>query len=150
MSNVYIQIYERVIELSEEINGLYDIDPMINIKIDKSAGVFTGECTTTYKKPAMYIDLFIPSNIITFGKKNKTTLDMILIHEYCHYMKALKLCANDRQKDSDDYTKYISERKQDERKTWRQTKALALQLGLWNKMFFKSLRTYVYSSDIYY
>ena len=97
----------------------------------------------------MGIDIVVPWDC-TLSKQDRIFLDIILCHEYCHYIEALGLTAAERQRLAYLYEEDTRTRKLDEQKTWRQTRKLAKRLGIWNKQFYKCIHQYIYAGWLKY
>jgi len=146
---MFDQIYFRVVELSSAINALLNVNPRIIINFGSVGSDPYGACMIISKKSAMYITLNFPENF-KWDKNNRVFVDMMLCHEYCHYIEDSLLFAKDREQSINNYLESAQLRAQDERKTWRRTKELAIQLGLWHKPFYNIVKKCMHASDIRY
>ena len=142
-------IFFRVKKLSGKINKLYDINPTIKLKIFSSKMELNGSCVVDYKNSNMYIELNIPHDL-KMTLKNRASLDILIIHEYCHFIEALSLTWPKRTTAAKLYLKNLQEKTRDVQKTWRQTKELAQILGMWNKDFYNSVQDWTYVSNLNY
>lgn len=148
MSFIYPEIYEYVRELSSRINVLYHINPRIYIIYSNKNVEIEGSCMPAYRKDRMYLEVIIPYNYTTFGKKHQAEVASTLVHEYGHYLTELSLKAKDRIALARAYEQSQKVRKYDEQSNWTTTKRLAKQLGLWNKLFFRVCRESYYTSNL--
>jgi len=142
----FCEIIEHVEDISERINVVYDIRPGILIVFNQYREV-GGASVSMYKTPDMYIELTIPHNY-TLGRKNKVTIIVILVHEYCHYLKSLEMGSYERVASVQRYQKDQLIRRADEQRNWNATKKMAKKLGLWNKLFYSIARECYYTSAL--
>ena len=149
ITTTFDTLYCRIRDLSEKINELHNVNPKVYLKFGKNTENPAGSCAATYKKVDMYIEIILPQNFKT-SAKNKTLVDVMLCHEYCHYLEALTQSASDRKASIDLYNNDRVERTRDEKKTWRKTRALAKCLGLWNRKFYNAIKDCYYASDLQY
>lgn len=143
------RVRKHIEQLSGEINNLYEVDPDIYVRLGHKNTSIAGLCNTTYHRPQMYISLLIPC-FIKMGRAVTTDLNILICHEYCHYLDALAHTARERHDSGNEYENDPIARKIDEHRTWRQTCELAKELGLWNKHFYNCLKKYNYTSEITY
>jgi len=143
------EVFLRVKELSDKIDDLYDINPVIKLRFFSKDIEMNGSCIVTYQKTNMYIELNIPHDL-KMTRSNKVLLDVMLLHEYCHFIEALGLTGPERKSSSDLYNRKPQEKTRDEKKTWRQTKKLAQALGLWDRKFYNAVNSCTYVSDLTY
>ena len=99
MSIIIEEIFLHVRKLSNRLNELYKIDPPIKLRIFSEVDV-NASCIVTYKKNDMYIELNISQSL---SKKDKDSIDGLIIHEYCHYMKSLAQTGKERK-----YERYLN------------------------------------------
>jgi len=146
---IIYKMYKRIKNLSNKINNMYKVSPQIFIRFEDTDTQVNGSCITSYKKSDIILEINLPSN---FGYKKKEALfiDMVLIHEYCHYIEALSVPAKTRKELIFKYIESSKERMRDEKKTWRQTKKMAKCLGLWNKLFYNNTQQCLYACDLTY
>ena len=142
----FCEIIEHVEDISERINVVYDIRPGILIVFNQYREV-GGASVSMYKTPDMYIELTIPHNY-TLGRKNKVTIIVILVHEYCHYLKSLEMGSYERVASVQRYQKDQLIRRADEQRNWNATKKMAKKLGLWNKLFYNIARECYYTAAL--
>jgi len=150
MSYMIEEVFLRVQKLSDRINKLYNINPIVDIaffETDALGETFGGLCIVSSNP--MYIVVSVPYNI-ELTSKNVIQLDVTLIHEYCHYREELVRTRAERQKSASLYIKDSRERAKDERKAWRNTKKMAKLLGLWSRPFFREIKTLPFSSNLTY
>lgn len=143
-----LQIITLVSRLSTQINTKYDVHPDILIAFGVSKpGDLGGECSVLYNRQSMKIELQIPWKQIY----NTSTIDAItplIIHEYAHYVYALKLTPEQRVADQKQYEADNAFRINDEKRTWRHTKKMAIELGLWNDAVKRATLTFKYSTQV--
>lgn len=151
MSTSFDKVYERIVSVSNRIDKLYGTDPLICIKVHSKDTQLEpeGTCTISYQKPSMEIIVEIPQKF-KWTKFNRALIDMVICHEYCHYIAAIEQPARLRDDDVVLYLNNSQAKALDEKKTWYRTKALAKQLGLWDRAFFTAVKGCVYTSDINY
>jgi len=106
-----------------------------------------GIAVAAYKASDMYIELNIPYNY-TFGRKRKSILTCILIHEYCHYINALAMSGKERTDNIITYKNDQRYRRTEEQRNWTATKQLAKKLGLWNSLFYSAVCECYYTASV--
>lgn len=146
---IFDEVYTYVGGLSHAINLIHGFDPYVYIRFAPKGATLEGVCNTSYRRPCMYIALTVPVDF-TLTQRNAMALDVILCHEYCHYIDALMHTGRERHDSGEMYEKDQIAKKVDECRTWRQTRDLAKELGLWNKKFFDCLKECEYTSEITY
>ena len=132
--------------LSGRINCIYDIQPKIFLRFNQNSEV-GGAAILMYNISDMYIELNIPHNY-TFGRKHRTTLACILIHEYCHYIDALTMSNKVRADNMAVYMNSSKRRCLEEQCNWTATKRLAKKLKLWNKLFYEAVCEWDYTTAL--
>lgn len=133
-------------ELSVQACSLLNV-PQPVIQIILCAGKdFDGGMHSRYKKEKMYIELKLP-HTLKF-QKDKLLIAAITIHEHCHYKDSFEMTPKERKKSLDEYLNNQHKRAADEKRTWRCTKKVAKNLGLWTKKFFKEVKTCEYASEL--
>ncbi len=142
------RVYTYVKKLSRDINRLHDIDPDIHVAFGPKGIRFSGFCIMD-RGADMYILLRLPVNF-DITPIHKTDINVLLCHEYCHYLYALTSTGKERHESIELYVNDHTAKKIDEHRTWRQTCTLAQDLGLWNKPFFTRLKDCEYTSEITY
>lgn len=145
-SGTYCEIFEYTQDLSEQINNMYNIQPIVYLMFNQDKNL-SGAAIVAYKLSDMYIELNIPYNF-TFGRKHKMEFACILVHEYCHYIDATTMSAKQRVLSVQKYTDNHEYKKADEYRNWTATKRLAKKLGLWNKAFYAVIQEYYYTSTL--
>ena len=141
----YLALIHFIMQLSDELNRAYHIHPEIRIifgAADENA--VGGSCATLYHRDDMYIEVNLP------WKQSYTTaitgaLTCLLIHEYAHYIWALKFTPAERTDDNQKYLNDTTFRRNDEYRTWTHTKKMLKDLGYWNSAIRKSCLTFSYS-----
>ncbi|GAG30164.1 unnamed protein product [marine sediment metagenome] len=143
------RVYAYVKKLSRAINRIHDIDPNVYVAFGPKDMKISGVCNTGYRGPDMYISLAVPVDF-DLTPKHQTEIDVVLCHEYCHYIDAILSTGRERHDSGELYEKDQATKKADEHRTWRQTCKLAQNLGLWNKQFFIRLKECEYTTEITY
>lgn len=143
------RVYTYVKKLSHTINRMHNIDPNIHVEFGPKGIQIAGFCNTGYRGPDMYISLEFPVDF-DMTPIHKIDIDVLLCHEYCHYIYAVSSTGKERHVSSELYINDHTSKKSDEHRTWRQTCKLAQDLGLWNKKFFTRLKECEYTSEITY
>lgn len=94
----------------------------------------------------MYVKIFVPHSVNL--KKHKMILTTIIIHEHCHYVDNYNMSIKERAESSNAYIKDPNARKIDEMRTWRSTKRVAKELGIWTKELFDEIKQFHFSSRL--
>ena len=143
------RVHKHVEKVSRIINAVYGIDPLVYVQVGPPGTIPSGYCKVSYKNSCMYIALVVPVDL-ELTPENKTSLTVVLCHEYCHYVDAIAHTGRERYDAGNRYEKEQIAKKADECKTWRQTRELAKELDLWDKQFFVCLKDCKYTSEITY
>lgn len=149
--------YERIVDYIEEISNRIEAEyPELDFSLlvvwlvfkpITSTTVYDGLCHTGYKKTKMKIEILLPQ-MNTVSAADKRNLALILMHEYCHYIDALQQSAEERHQESLRYASDTKHASIDERRTWGQTRALAIKLNLWSKRMYTLCRRYKHTSGM--
>jgi len=142
----FCDIIEYVKDISGRINAMYNVRPGISIVFNQYVEI-GGASVSMYKTPDMYIELAIPHNY-TLGRENRVTIAVVIIHEYCHYLKSLEMGSHERVVSVQQYQTDQLIRRADEQRNWNATKKMAKKLGLWNKLFYSIARECYYTSAL--
>ena len=143
----FCEIIEHVKDISGCINDMYNVRPGISIVFINQYREVGGASVSMYKTSDMYIELTIPHNY-TLGRKNKITIAVVIVHEYCHYLKSLEMGSRERVVSVQQYPADQLIRRADEQRNWNATKKMAKNLGLWNKLFYNIARECYYTSAL--
>jgi len=143
---LYWTLVNYVEELSEHLNKVCRIRPKIFLRINQD-DLIGGSTALSRRSMSTYIELDVPHDYV-LNRKNKIEITCMLIHEYCHYLDAIKMTKEERAENIDGYTSNLKAKRADEQRTWRATKRLAKLLGLWNKSFYKAARKCQYTAAL--
>lgn len=144
----FCEIIEHVKDISGRINAMYNVRPGISVVFNQHKDIEIGGASVSmYKVPDMYIELTIPHNY-TLGRKNKVTITVVLIHEYCHYLKSLEMGSHERIASVQQYQANQLIRRADEQRNWNATKKMAKKLDLWDKLFYSIARECYYTAAL--
>ena len=150
MPSIYCEIFSVVEDISKQLDELYKINPRVYIIFSQKNTKIEGSCQPEYRISRMYLEIIIPNNYTTFGKKRKVEVISTVIHEYGHYLAEIKLTGKERMRLGQEYGQNNFVRKCVEQSNWTTTKRLAQQLGLWNKYFYNVCKEYYYTSNLTY